>query len=186
MMGFSLLTLVMSDVILKGNKRAFILAVFVCRYHGLVERGRRRQFRSHSQGPSQVGRSGELGFCYLNLLPKYLVQKEIEYKLMSVEEKRQLVAEVNILRMLKHPNIVRYIERILDKKQCLIYIVMEYCLGGDLATVIKQSQVSKDFIQEDFIWSVLAQISSALNECHKLGILHRDIKPEVSLVYLMF
>ena len=34
---------------------------------------------------------------------------------MSEKEKQQIVAEVNILRELKHPNIVRYYDRIIDK-----------------------------------------------------------------------
>ncbi len=57
---------------------------------------------------------------------------------MSTAEKKQLVAEVNILRELKHPNIVRYYERYVDKDNCLIYIITEYCEGGDLAAIIKR------------------------------------------------
>lgn len=34
---------------------------------------------------------------------------------MDEKEKSQLVAEVNILRELRHPNIVRYYDRIIDK-----------------------------------------------------------------------
>jgi len=37
--------------------------------------------------------------------------KEINYGSMSEREKQQLVAEVNILRELNHPNIVKYYER---------------------------------------------------------------------------
>lgn len=39
---------------------------------------------------------------------KALVWKEIRYGRMSEKEKSMLVSEVNILRELKHPNIVRY------------------------------------------------------------------------------
>jgi len=39
------------------------------------------------------------------------VSKEIHYANMSEKEKQQLVAEVNILRELKHPNIVQYYDR---------------------------------------------------------------------------
>ncbi len=42
---------------------------------------------------------------------KVLVWKELNYGKMSEKEKQQLVAEVNILRELKHPNIVRYYDR---------------------------------------------------------------------------
>ena len=43
------------------------------------------------------------------------------------------MAEVNILRELNHPNIVRYFDRIIDKPNARIYIIMEYCEKGDLA-----------------------------------------------------
>lgn len=42
---------------------------------------------------------------------KILVWKEMNYGKMSEKEKQQLVAEVNILRELRHPNIVRYYDR---------------------------------------------------------------------------
>jgi NIMA (never in mitosis gene a)-related kinase len=67
---------------------------------------------------------------------KILAQKEINYGKMSQIEKQQLVNEVNILQELKHPNIVRYYERILDTFASKIYIITEYCEGGDLATLI--------------------------------------------------
>ena len=57
---------------------------------------------------------------------------------MSEKEKLQLVSEVNILREISNPNIVRYIERYVDKESCRIHILMEYCEGGDLAAIIKR------------------------------------------------
>lgn len=45
---------------------------------------------------------------------------------MKDKEKQQIVAEVNILRELKHQNIVRYYDRIIDKSKAKIYIIMEY------------------------------------------------------------
>ena len=67
---------------------------------------------------------------------KVLAQKEIDYGQMSLFEKQQLVNEVNILQELKHPYIVSYYERILDTCASKIYIITEYCEGGDLATLI--------------------------------------------------
>jgi len=64
---------------------------------------------------------------------KVLVWKELNYGRMSEKEKQQLVSEVNILRELRHPNIVRYYDRLIDKEKSKIYIVMEYCENGDMA-----------------------------------------------------
>ena len=33
---------------------------------------------------------------------------------------------------MNHPNIVRYYDRIVDKPNTTVHIVMEYCPGGDL------------------------------------------------------
>lgn len=55
---------------------------------------------------------------------------------MTETEKQMLVSEVNLLRELKHPNIVRYYDRIVDRTNTTLYIVMEYCEGGDLASLI--------------------------------------------------
>jgi NIMA (never in mitosis gene a)-related kinase len=64
--------------------------------------------------------------------------KEVFYGRMSEKEKTLLVNEVNILREFIHQNIVRYYDRILDKRNCKIYIIMEYCEGGDLGSLIKK------------------------------------------------
>ena len=64
---------------------------------------------------------------------RVFVWKELNYGRMNEKEKQQLVSEVNILRELHHPNIVRYYDRIIDKEQSKIYIVMEYCERGDMA-----------------------------------------------------
>ncbi len=43
-------------------------------------------------------------------------------------------AEINILSWLDHPNIVKYYETYENKD--FLYIVMEYCPGGDLFDLI--------------------------------------------------
>lgn len=111
---------------------------------------------------------------------KTLWWKELNYGKMTEKEKQQIVAEVNILRELRHWNIVRYYDRIIDKEKAKIYIVMEYWEGGDMAKIIKNAKKTKDYIPEDLIWKIFSQMVYALNEWHtrKGGkILHRDLKP---------
>ncbi|RHY48006.1 hypothetical protein DYB34_009944 [Aphanomyces astaci] len=69
---------------------------------------------------------------------KELVWKEVDYGQMTEKEKQLIVSEVNILRELKHPHIVRYLDRVIDKQSTKIFIVMEYCEGGDLSRLIKR------------------------------------------------
>ena len=111
---------------------------------------------------------------------KLLVWKEISYGKMKEKEKQQLVSEVNILRELRHPNIVKYYDRIIDKANSKLYIVMEYCEKGDLGQLIKKCNRDKDFLSEDVIWKIFMQVLLALQACHNREagkILHRDIKP---------
>ena len=98
---------------------------------------------------------------------KTLVWKELNYGVMSEKEKQQIVSEVNILRELNHANIVKYFDRIIDKQRAKIYIIMEYCDGGDLQQLIRRCRKTQDSIGEDFIWKVLSQTVSALYHCHR-------------------
>ncbi|KAF6717091.1 Serine/threonine-protein kinase Nek2 [Oryzias melastigma] len=113
---------------------------------------------------------------------KILVWKELDYGTMAESEKQMLVSEVNLLRELKHPNIVRYYDRIIDRRKTTLYIIMEYCEGGDLSCLISRCIKERKYLEEQFILRVMVQLSLALKECHRrcdgrATILHRDLKP---------
>uniref|UniRef100_A0AAV2K6M2 non-specific serine/threonine protein kinase n=1 Tax=Knipowitschia caucasica TaxID=637954 RepID=A0AAV2K6M2_KNICA len=113
---------------------------------------------------------------------KVLVWKELDYGTMGDSEKQMLVSEVNLLRELRHPNIVRYYDRIIERSSSTLYIVMEHCEGGDLATLISQSIKDRRYLEESFVVRVLVQLTLALQECHRRSdsratVLHRDLKP---------
>ncbi|NWI88466.1 NEK2 kinase, partial [Pitta sordida] len=118
---------------------------------------------------------------------KILVWKELDYGTMTESEKQMVVSEVNLLRELRHPNIVRYHDRIIDRSSTTLYIVMEYCDGGDLASLIakcsKERHVkrTRHFLEESFVLRVLTQLTLALKECHRRSdggvTVHRDLKP---------
>jgi len=110
---------------------------------------------------------------------KVVAIKEIDYTDMSTKQRQMLVNEVNILRKLQSPYVVKYIDRRIDKEKRLVNIVMEYCPGGDLQNVIRETRASNSSISEDQIWVCLSELLVALVECHAGDekILHRDIKP---------
>lgn len=117
---------------------------------------------------------------------RIFARKELQFERMTDRDRRQICAEVNILRTLHHTNIVRYEERGIDNENGILYIVMEYCEGGDLGSTIKRCKKTNTQLDEDVVWSYLAQMVLALHECHYRGsntsrdsaILHRDLKPE--------
>ncbi|NXO01381.1 NEK2 kinase, partial [Rhinopomastus cyanomelas] len=113
---------------------------------------------------------------------KILVWKELDYGSMTEGEKQMIVSEVNLLRELRHPNIVRYYDRIIDRNNTTLYIVMEYCDGGDLASLITRLCLSfRHYLEESFVLRVLTQLTLALKECHRRSdgavTVHRDLKP---------
>ncbi|TFK31646.1 kinase-like domain-containing protein, partial [Crucibulum laeve] len=130
-------------------------------------------------------------------------RKELNFERMSERDRKQIVSEVNILKDLHHDHIVRYHDRYVDRDAGILYILMEYCGGGDLSTIIKQAMRQNRPIPEDTIWNYFMQILLALHHCHhpnghgrtpsssglggalesdgkdrRAQILHRDLKPD--------
>lgn len=102
------------------------------------------------------------------------VIKEIGISGMSSKERQESRREVAVLANMSHPNIVQYKESF-EEEGCL-YIVMDYCEGGDLFKKIN-SQKGVLF-PEDQILDWFVQICLALKHVHDRKILHRDIKSQ--------
>uniref|UniRef100_A0A4W3JUS9 non-specific serine/threonine protein kinase n=1 Tax=Callorhinchus milii TaxID=7868 RepID=A0A4W3JUS9_CALMI len=105
---------------------------------------------------------------------KQYVIKEINILRMSNKEREESRREVAVLANMKHPNIVQYRESF-EESGCL-YIVMDYCEGGDL---FKRINTQKGVLfSEDQIMDWFVQICMALKHVHDRKILHRDIKSQ--------
>jgi NIMA (never in mitosis gene a)-related kinase 2 len=48
--------------------------------------------------------------------------------------------------------------RIVDKESRKIFIIMEYCEGGDMAKLIRKCRKENDFVSEDVIWKIFTQL----------------------------
>lgn len=57
-----------------------------------------------------------------------------------------------------------------------VYLAMEYVPGGDFRTLLNNSGVLK----EEHARFYISEMIQAVSELHKLGYIHRDLKPEVS------
>ena len=85
--------------------------------------------------------------------------------------------EIAILKIVRHNNIIKLYE--LMETPDKIYIVMEYCNGGELFDYI----VSKQHLTERQACRFFQEIINCLEYLHSLNIVHRDIKPENLLLY---
>uniref|UniRef100_A0A670I219 non-specific serine/threonine protein kinase n=1 Tax=Podarcis muralis TaxID=64176 RepID=A0A670I219_PODMU len=102
------------------------------------------------------------------------VIKEVNLTKMPRKEKESSQKEVAVLSKMKHPNIVAFYTAFQENNK--LYIIMEYCDGGDLMKrIILQRGVLFD---EDKILSWFVQISLGLKHIHDRKILHRDVKAQ--------
>jgi len=85
--------------------------------------------------------------------------------------------EIDILRLCKHKNIVKFIDNFENSEY--IFIVMEYLPSGTLHNYLR----SRNFeVHENIIKRITYQITEALLYLHKFGIIHRDLKPDNILI----
>jgi calcium-dependent protein kinase len=86
--------------------------------------------------------------------------------------KEEIVNEVELMRRLDHPNIIRLFEVYESSK--LVTLVLEHCRGGELFRYLCREKS----LRESTAASIMAQILSAVAYLHEAGITHRDVKPE--------
>ena len=90
----------------------------------------------------------------------------------SKQDEKDIIDQINILKKIDHPNIVKMFE--FYNYQDYYSIIAEFCKGGQFYEEIR----AKAPFDEKYTAYVMYQIFSAINYCHKLNIIHRDLKPE--------
>lgn len=103
--------------------------------------------------------------------------KMMKKKDMSSQDLELVRTEVEILKICQHPGIIR----ILDIYENLehMYIVMEYCSGGDMFTYIEKRKFK---LSEERAATLIHEVLAAVYYLHSYGITHRDLKPENMLM----
>lgn len=106
-------------------------------------------------------------------------QQSIDITNMSSKDREATRNEVDLLRRLHHPAVVRFHRAFSQKisKQQQLCIVMDYCDGGDLHDRISARKKAKEApFSEDVIMSFVVQLLLGLEFLHSRRVLHRDIK----------
>ncbi|KAM4025845.1 LOW QUALITY PROTEIN: serine/threonine-protein kinase 36 [Anomaloglossus baeobatrachus] len=89
----------------------------------------------------------------------------------SEKDLRGLKREIQIMRDLRHPNIVRMLDSCETERE--VVVVTEYA-EGELFQILEDD----GSLSEDLVKAVSAQLVSALYYLHSHRILHRDMKPQ--------
>ena len=102
--------------------------------------------------------------------------KIIHVKNTSTDLEKKISKEINILKDLDHPNILKVFEFFCNKNA--IFIINELCTGGELFDKI----VEVKHFSENVAADIMRQLFSAVGFCHEQGVIHRDLKPENILI----
>ncbi|KAH9558071.1 hypothetical protein CY35_07G117800 [Sphagnum magellanicum] len=98
--------------------------------------------------------------------------KEIITERLNKKLQESLRSEIAILRRTDHPNIIRLHDIVEAPNR--IYLVLEYCAGGDLAAYIQRYGRVSEATARHF----MRQLGAGLQVLRNNNLIHRDLKPQ--------
>jgi len=129
---------------------------------------------------------GEGGWAYVYKaqhpkLPKVVAIKQLKPELVEDEGTLQrFLCEANIVARLTHPNVVAVYDLKHDEESGLHYIFTEFAEKGSLADRLERSPGG---LPVDEVVHLAVGICSGLEAVHRLGVVHRDVKPGNVLLF---
>ena len=142
------------------------------------------------------GNYGSVWLCKCAVTGAVYVVKKVALGHLSSEERRQSKQEVDVLRRMRHANVVRYVDSYIvssrpseeeadeivrdslvgQGEESTLHIVMEFCDRGDLSRHINATKKARKRYSEAQILEWFSQLTSSLHYIHSLNIMHRDLK----------
>lgn len=98
--------------------------------------------------------------------------KVIERSRLNRTSMQNLITEIEVMKDLGHPHIVKLLD--FEWDDSCIYLVMEFCAGGDLSNFIRSKKTLSEAVARKF----LRQLALALQFMRSKGIAHMDLKPQ--------
>jgi serine/threonine protein kinase len=108
------------------------------------------------------------------------------------EQKKQVVTEIEALKQISHPNIMKLYAYNMhakyptkdksSEKLDVILLVLEYAPGGELFDILYYTRQLEPPVARTYF----QQMMLGLEACHKAGVAHRDIKPQNLLLDARF
>ncbi|KAG5496766.1 hypothetical protein JIQ42_03599 [Leishmania sp. Namibia] len=134
------------------------------------------EMETFSCGPA-LGK-GSYGTVHLGILTngKLVAVKYVNVVSESPEALASVEAEVNMLRELSHPNIIRYFGAHTIQDTMLVF--MEFAVGGSLTSIVRKFTHLTEPVMQLYTFQIL----KGLQYLHDKGVVHRDIKGENILI----
>ena len=104
-------------------------------------------------------------------------------KIYDIKDKNlveKCLQEVNLLKRVNHPNIIKYLNSFIFQNE--LYIAVEWADKGDVKRLIKKYKQEGDEIDERKVIEYTREIAAGLNHMHEQRVIHRDLKPANILI----
>ncbi|XP_049387991.1 serine/threonine-protein kinase ATG1t isoform X5 [Solanum stenotomum] len=111
---------------------------------------------------------------------KVVALKQIDLLKLTRQLKNCLDCELSFLSSVEHPNIIRLFD--VFQAENSIFLVLEFCAGGDLAAYIRDHGRVQECVVRKFMKQIVGAGLEVLSMHH---IIHRDLKPENILLSTM-
>ena len=168
----------LSIVILYKNEKSYFFdneADFKVWFEKLNQAIQNKSLFDKYEVKQKIGK-GKFGLvkCGLNKETKKPVAiKIMAKKNMDKSDLELAKVEIDILKIGQHPNIIKLYD--IYENESYIYIIMEYCSGGDLLSYFEYNEYE---LPETKVCEIIHKLSMAIYYLHSYGIVHRDLKPE--------
>ena len=100
--------------------------------------------------------------------------KEMSTKGLQPKLREALELEITVLRNANHRNIMTLVDVVDDLRTEQVYLILEYCAGGDLSEFIRKRGRVSEAVAKHF----MTQLASGLSAMRLQSLVHRDLKPQ--------